>query len=51
MAVERWCWKVLSPYRGVFEMFLLEDEASVYATWLERRVCLAFADFGKFIED
>ena len=51
MVAERWCWKVLSPYRGVFEMFLSEDEASVFATWLERRVRFAIADFGKFIED
>jgi len=51
MVAERWRWKVLSPYRGVFEMFLFGDEALVYATWLERRVRLAFADFGKFIED
>ena len=32
-------------------MFLFEDEASVHSTWLERRVRLTFADFGKFIED
>jgi len=32
-------------------MFLPEDEASVFATWLERRVCFSVADFGKNVED